>query len=1014
MKKHLLIYLLLIFVAARSFSTPIDEATAMKIGLNFLKTRTQSEILKNVSSLELAYKAVGEVGVSYYVFNTNVGGFIMISADDIVLPILGYSDKGKFEAENIPRDIFSFFDDYKLQIQYAVVNKLQPTDEIKASWNSLRNGTPEISAKANNGILKNINKSIYSTINNTSETAVSPMIKTRWGQGEFYNEKCPYDYNKRKLTYTGCVATAMAQVLNYWKYPEKGFGSSRYNSVYGVLNAEYYKTTYDWNSMPKDTAYKSNNALATLMYHCGVSVEMNYGPDGSGADVLISDNSNASAENALKTYFGYSGNLKGIKKGNDTDWKNILTSEIDLGRPIIYAGFSNDTSGHCFIIDGYKPNFFFHVNWGWNGNLDGDFYLNNLNPSIFYKNNNHAIIGIEPPKNLPSYDLKLYAKITVTPTPVTYASAFKINTNIGNFGTTNFNGKYCAAIFDEQYNYVDTLPNINSTLNANNYYTNGLEFKTSGMSSLVPGKYYVGIFYAPTNGGWTQVSDYGDFKNLVEFNVVSNSILQLYSSIVPTPSTFTQGQSATVTFNLINTSKSTFTGDYTVALFDLDGNFVENFDIYTESKGLPTQYRYNSPRVFTKSSIEANSGTYYLAAFYKAKGESTWTMIGADNYPNPIKITVQSLPINPDKYEVNNSFEQAYSLPVNFSGKIASVNTQGSNFHLSNDKDYYKVSLPTGSSYSISSRLHDLKNASNGNKYTTDAFFSYSIDGGVTWTSSFDDTLSNKINFNGGNLYFLVSTNFVGQLGTYLLDISINISPCQTAAITLEGNTNSCSNVLVTLKSNSETGNQWYLNNSPINGSTGNNHLTNVSGSYTLVTTVNGCVSNPSMPVVLTVNPTPEKPSILWNGTQLTAPVLPGGIYKWYLENKEIQGASESIFRPSSTGNYNVKVVQNNCESLYSDNYFFLVTGITSYSNGEYIKVYPNPTSSRINIDFEIQSNASLNLSLYDATGKEIYHKKNIKRNDSIDLSKNTSGAYFIALKDKYGKIIYSSSIIKN
>jgi len=197
--------------------------------------------------------------------------------------------------------------------------------------------------------------------------------------------------------YTGCVATAMAQVLKYWNYPSQGSGSHSYtHATYGLLSADFGSTTYNWTNMPNNVV-SSNNSVATLMYHCGVSVEMDYSADGSGAysgDVVP----------ALVNYFNYSPNveMKSLNSFSTANWIMMLKAELDAHRPVYYGG-DNGTEGHAFVCDGYDTDSKFHFNWGWSGSANGYFAIGALNPSLSYKfnSNNEAIIRIKPPSNAP-------------------------------------------------------------------------------------------------------------------------------------------------------------------------------------------------------------------------------------------------------------------------------------------------------------------------------------------------------------------------------------------------------------------------------------------------------------------------------------------------------------------------------------------------------------------------------------------------------------------------------------
>lgn len=187
----------------------------------------------------------------------------------------------------------------------------------------------------------------------------------------------------------------MAQVMKYHNYPAQGTGSYSYShSVYGSLSANFGATTYNWSAMPNDLS-SYNDGVATLLYHCGVSVEMDYGPKGFSANV------SSDAKNALIMYFRYDSSMYYAERAEylSSDWINLLKTELNARRPILYRG--TGTGGHAFVCDGYKDIEYFHFNWGWSGAMDGYYYLNDLTPQNAYNNLNFtqdqgALIGIKP------------------------------------------------------------------------------------------------------------------------------------------------------------------------------------------------------------------------------------------------------------------------------------------------------------------------------------------------------------------------------------------------------------------------------------------------------------------------------------------------------------------------------------------------------------------------------------------------------------------------------------------
>jgi hypothetical protein len=784
------------------FGKPVDETRAKTVGLFFLQNKTNSTLLKEAKNLQLAYKFTATIGdaleerTMFYVFNVDNFGFVIVSGEDTVIPILGYSDQGNFHSANMPPAFQKWLEGYKNEIIYVINHDIKATDDINRQWG-----------------LQMINKSSNSSLTTNS---VSPLIQTHWDQlnganqqSPLYNNFCPLDSQYNVNAVTGCVATAMAQVMKFWNYPATGTGFYSYNHAkYGTLSANFGNTTYQWSSMPNQLTSSSTssqiNAIATLMYHCGVSVNMKYDVAGftghEGSSAYLSQNSptpNACSEYALKTYFGYNSSLSGIVRQNYTDpqWLNILKFELDNGRPIIYAG-TGSQGGHCFVADGYDNNNYIHFNWGWSGNSDNYFDINALNPGSIgagggaggFNSQQQAIIGIQPPTSAQTYNLTLYNYVTPSATTINYGQAFTVSTNITNLGTNSFSGDYTLGAFDSNGNfidYVETKTNY-ATLPSQTHYANNLVFSTTGLFSLLPGTYYLGLYYRPTGGGWKIVSNNGSYTNFSQITVVNPNPIALNSVMTVSPgTTLTQGQGASVNLNIFNNGSSTFTGQYNVGLYTLDGTFVQTIGVYNETGGLPAGYSYSSPYLtFTTGAITATPGSYLIALEHLPTNGS-WSLTGSTSiFINPIKVTVIQAPYQPDIYEVNDTLSQSYSLPLSFTNNTASVKTTGSNAHVGTDNDYYKIILPSGYNYTITPRLQDSYSSNNGNTYTLDALFTYSTDG-VNWSSVYDDVISgNIIVNNGGTIYFHVAPYFEGNIGTYLLDVNLS----RTTALSIQEN----------------------------------------------------------------------------------------------------------------------------------------------------------------------------------------------------------------------------------
>ena len=388
------------------FAKHVDVETAQQVARNFWELNVAKS--DGVAFIDVTSQTEFS---NFYIFNTN-GGFVIVSSDDIAYPVLGYSDEGSFNTSNIGINTLDWLRGYQRHIQYGIDNNIKATDEISEMWYKLQNGI---------------------AMQQRDNRAVSALISTKWDQGVPYNNLCPQDnsagYSYGNRTVTGCVATAMAQVMKYWNYPTKGTGSHSYShSSYGTLSANFGNTTYDWSNMPNTLSSYSTSAqktaVATLMYHCGVAVEMNYDiaqNGGSGAySISYSGYFDYCAENALKNFFGYKSTIRGLVRSSYTDtyWKNLIKTELDASRPVIYSG-SGDEGGHCFVCDGYNSSDYFHFNWGWSGSEDGFFLLDAMTPGsggiggggYEFNDDQDAVIGIEP------------ANFTVEPSSLSYTAA---------------------------------------------------------------------------------------------------------------------------------------------------------------------------------------------------------------------------------------------------------------------------------------------------------------------------------------------------------------------------------------------------------------------------------------------------------------------------------------------------------------------------------------------------------------------------------------------------------------
>ena len=379
--KNSILFLLAMIFGMNIYAKHVELSVAKKVAERYYCNVSQ----KNAVKAKLSHTESANAKEIYYVFNCDNEGFVIIAADDASLPVLGYSLTTQYQKTGHPVQFDYLLKNYKNQIMYIQKKNLKATSEIEDQWNALKNNSFQLM--------------------NSSKTAVSPLLTTTWAQSPYFNALCPGG------SVAGCAATAMAQILKYWNYPATGIGShTYYHSTYGYLTANFGSTTYNYSNMP-NAVTSSNSAVATLNYHCGVAVDMNYSPSGSGAYVLTSDFSgfhSASCQNAYTTFFGFNASLQGIEKSNYTDvnWINLLKQDLSGGKPVQYAGWDNTLNvAHTWVFDGVDISNNFHANFGWGGSYNGYYNIYSLNPSTYqFTANQQAIIGIQPSIMTPSND----------------------------------------------------------------------------------------------------------------------------------------------------------------------------------------------------------------------------------------------------------------------------------------------------------------------------------------------------------------------------------------------------------------------------------------------------------------------------------------------------------------------------------------------------------------------------------------------------------------------------------
>ena len=369
---RLLLLLMCLAVVGTAWGESINENQARAIATNFMASKAMPS-----TNLRTAYKAprLGETSTtsqaSYYVFNSEVKGqgYVIVAGDDRAPAVLGYSDHGTFDNNDVPEALQELLESY--------------TDQI---------------AELDNGAQKAPVLSVGHPIR--------PLVTANWTQGNPYNILLPI-LSTGKHAVVGCVATALAQVMYYWKWPARPTQAipAYTSSTLSIYMPELPPVDFNWNAMQDtyetdDTTSVAALAAATLSLYCAQSVEMNFKTSSSAAATVR-------IPLAISHYFGYKPSAHSLSRGNysSQQWADILYAELAAGRPVILSG-AKASGGHAFVCDGYGGDGMFHINWGWNGQSNGYFLLNVLNPDLQgtgsasgaygYIYRQAAVVGIEP------------------------------------------------------------------------------------------------------------------------------------------------------------------------------------------------------------------------------------------------------------------------------------------------------------------------------------------------------------------------------------------------------------------------------------------------------------------------------------------------------------------------------------------------------------------------------------------------------------------------------------------
>jgi len=356
--KHLLLAITLLFACSTLFADKVELNEARDVATKFYNQKYKVNFPESTADFYITETFINRENDEplTYIFNFNNDGFAIVPADDIIYPVVGFSFEGAYNQATFPENAQYVVNEFGRQVIHVRENSVKATDEVKAAWDNLRShGIERLEFLRNN-------------------RDIDPMVLALWNQDSPYNAMCPADPNgPGGHVYAGCVATAMSMIMYHWRYPQQGNGShSYYASGYGTLTANFGQTNYDYYGMVNSSDNTYNEMIALIQYHCGIAVEMNYGPNGSGAY-------NTSVTPAIENYFGYATQAQLVYRGSLITWKAYLDQQMEWSQPVYYAGCDN-SGCHAFVVDGTQEqsdDTYYHFNFGWSGSGNGWYLVTN-------------------------------------------------------------------------------------------------------------------------------------------------------------------------------------------------------------------------------------------------------------------------------------------------------------------------------------------------------------------------------------------------------------------------------------------------------------------------------------------------------------------------------------------------------------------------------------------------------------------------------------------------------------
>ena len=613
-------------------------------------TRSAGVTFESVIPSGMLLPQTRNVGVDdvFYVFNTTGAGFVIVSADDRLKPVLGYSDTGSFVIDGLPENIKSWLQFYADEMA-SVLND-NPTDEKQASI------------------------SIPSSKSSLPATVAPLLGKIAWNQDAPYNNLCPvYDAKK---TVTGCLATAMAQIMLYHKYPNVGLGTVGYTTktLKIPLTADLSTVSFKWDQLLDYYNYNDNSNsakyAAELSYYCGLTLDMDYNTAKEGGSWAY----NNKLPYAIINHFGYDENMQFLSRNyfSSSEWIDMIKKELSESRPIFYSGQSID-GGHAFVLDGYDNNDRVHVNWGWGGSNNGYFETTSLNPQTHgigggvggFNTDQIMAIGIQKPNETSKYKSQfvLGGSLMINESIIPRNGSFSLNFEaFYNYGTNFIKGQLGFALYQNgEIKERLLVYNLGAADILSGWKGPDTPIALTIKGSTPSGNYQLHMVVKESrDADWTRVR--AEMGKLGYYNV----------SITDTEISFTEPNAQpdlTVTsFESLHQLYQGLNGEYKIKIRNDGGEFYPTIGVLLQSDKKSVRYtQLASIKTIIKSGeeielhlselVEAEPGEYNVVIAYSS-GEDSWQPISMSEpktltvYPEPsgiIQLALTKEPVLPSK-----------------------------------------------------------------------------------------------------------------------------------------------------------------------------------------------------------------------------------------------------------------------------------------------------------------------------------------------------------------------------